>query len=320
MKFGHQYQESLRDGFPATWRDSAISYRQLKKCIKSVSRELAELGLDTNTLKLLLPPSKEQTDLPTAWSSDGSFQYRLEENQPSLSDCERFQPKLIFAVDEETGEPIDACLSKETRAHLQQLALEQGLTSLSVTADSCSTTSTVDREALITSDAASTNSATSVRAVRKVEVSLTSDSEFFNKLTEELSGLKTLQESEHEKLSHDIKALGDDLKQIVGPENKKSRAELDQWRRIFELYLDSRIFYSTNEMDHGSYNFIKARDHLQTFSNRLIGQEGVLKKFKRKESTLILSRFLQINAELLQNIHFHELNQTALKKILKSKL
>ncbi len=51
MKFAHEFEEALKkDDYPAHWVQSAISYRQLKKCIKKVQRELSDLGLDPETL------------------------------------------------------------------------------------------------------------------------------------------------------------------------------------------------------------------------------------------------------------------------------
>jgi hypothetical protein len=60
MKFGHSYsQHLLQDGFPAHWVESAISYRQLKKCIKRVEQELQGIGLDAASLALLLKSVEE---------------------------------------------------------------------------------------------------------------------------------------------------------------------------------------------------------------------------------------------------------------------
>ena len=61
MKFAHTFAETLSSGnFPAEWQAAAIQYRQLKKCIKRLSRELAELGLDVNTLRALISESQAQ--------------------------------------------------------------------------------------------------------------------------------------------------------------------------------------------------------------------------------------------------------------------
>ena len=48
MKFGQEYAAALaREDFPQHWLDSAIEYKQLKKCIKKVQRELDSIGLDS---------------------------------------------------------------------------------------------------------------------------------------------------------------------------------------------------------------------------------------------------------------------------------
>lgn len=54
MKFAHSFSEQLQSNeYPSEWLDAAIRYRQLKKCIKKVQRELAELGLTADMLKML---------------------------------------------------------------------------------------------------------------------------------------------------------------------------------------------------------------------------------------------------------------------------
>lgn len=51
MKFAHEYEAALKkEGYPDRWVKSAISYRQLKKCIKKVVKELSRIGLDPKTL------------------------------------------------------------------------------------------------------------------------------------------------------------------------------------------------------------------------------------------------------------------------------
>lgn len=63
MKFAHEFKDALeREGFPPHWIESAIPYGQLKKCIKKVKRELESFGLDSQTLGLLIPRSREKDD------------------------------------------------------------------------------------------------------------------------------------------------------------------------------------------------------------------------------------------------------------------
>lgn len=54
MKFAHRYSRTLEsEGFPVRWVHCAISYRLLKKCIKRVRSELADLGLPPEVLSHL---------------------------------------------------------------------------------------------------------------------------------------------------------------------------------------------------------------------------------------------------------------------------
>lgn len=58
MKFAHSFSQVLEEeDFPADWQAAAIRYRQLKKCIKKVQKELSELGLTAEILKSLVKQS-----------------------------------------------------------------------------------------------------------------------------------------------------------------------------------------------------------------------------------------------------------------------
>ena len=73
MKFAHEYEAALKQGgYPEHWVRSAISYRQLKKCIKRVETELLRIGLDPETLGQLW------RCLKTSNMSGAPFQYKFE--------------------------------------------------------------------------------------------------------------------------------------------------------------------------------------------------------------------------------------------------
>lgn len=75
MKFGHEFEEALqKDDYPAHWVQSAISYRQLKKCIKKVQRELSSLGLDSETLSHLWQSFDGRVQLGSS-NAEPPFQY-----------------------------------------------------------------------------------------------------------------------------------------------------------------------------------------------------------------------------------------------------
>jgi E3 ubiquitin-protein ligase BAH len=78
MKFAHNYSDALeREDYPSQWLDSAISYRQLKKCIKKVQKELSSLGLDPETLNILWQVSKEGNIDGASDLGSVGFRYRI---------------------------------------------------------------------------------------------------------------------------------------------------------------------------------------------------------------------------------------------------
>ena len=60
MKFAHAFEAALRqEEYPSRWIQSAISYRQLKKCIKEVQKELYSIGFDPTNIARIWPTVKE---------------------------------------------------------------------------------------------------------------------------------------------------------------------------------------------------------------------------------------------------------------------
>ena len=324
MKFGHAYKDFLEHGgFPPEWVASAISYQQLKKCIKRVKSELASLGLDPETLQQLLErvesTSKKEDD-------ERGFRYEFEKDgeEPGTKGSRGIvvKPKLLFLIDEATGEPVDARLSPETKRYIHALAISEQMTNVQIAddTDDNSLASTESRAESVTEGVTSSDSSrrASKTGHKLIEIPLTSDSQFFDMLQSELSGLAHLQDTEKHKIHDEISKVGDALVKAIDPSSKSGRADLDHWRRIFELYMDSRIFFNTGEQNHGAQQFSAAQERYNKFLDQAKKAE-LLKKFKRKESMGALQQFLHINLELLQNLRFQEINQTAMVKILKSK-
>lgn len=332
MKFGQTYQERLReDGFPQHWVENAISYKQLKKCIKRVEKELSDIGLDASTLKQLLEHEERESSTDSDGQADGEpFQYLLADptaaaNGEAATQMVVFRPKLLIAADKQTGEPIAASLSPETKDYLHKLALTQRMTDVRVTElpDSESTGESANLIASNTnlspaalSSLAKDASQAADRGLRMVEVPLTSDSEFFSTLQSSLSGLATLRRQEEKRLQDEVIRLGQEIAKITEPKGRKNRHDLAQWRKIFELYLEQNIFFSTNELDHGTRDSTEAEVRLRAFSDALKKQPEWT-KFRRKGSSSALDRFVQLNLDLLQHLRFQEINQMAMQKILK---
>jgi len=188
MKFGHLFKQTLRDeGFPPEWVDSAISYSQLKKCIKRLTDELQQVGLDPATLSKLL---KHVEDYNASTQEDDEqerpFEYILnpDSSRDNASPSRKaFHPKLLFYVNETSGEVLSAQLDDETRRKLQMLAVETGMSDLRVLDDSGSpmqSANSVDPASTMTTPSAMRAIATVIfDSVGAPEVLITSKSRVF---------------------------------------------------------------------------------------------------------------------------------------------
>lgn len=296
MKFAHQFKETLdRESFPEHWRAAAIPYSQLKKCLKKVRQELEEIGLDKETLQQLLAAQTVSPDgepVPMA-------RYNLDQ-APSNS----LRPCLSVFVHFQDGQAVDAALSPASRAFLQRLSGAQSsppVLRLPVPPD--------------VSQTAPATVKTTEAGLERIEVPLVFDGEFFNILQSDVDSLDALQQQEERSMESDIITLSEEVSAVTKP-HKIAKSDLNRWREIFDLYVDAQVFFSSHELDHGSRSSTKAVQQLVWFQNEILSR-GLLNKFKVPSSRLAYARFLQLNATLLQNLKFQEINKTAITKILK---
>ena len=122
-------------------------------------------------------------------------------------------------------------------------------------------------------------------------------------------------------MTDSIDALGNEISEVAKPRKgliNLSKSDLYRWREIFELYLAAQVFFSTNEATGGVRDSKKARNQLIWFQNE-VGKRQLSHKFKLESSAAAYSRFVELNALLLQNVEFQELNQKAVTKIIKSR-
>tara|TARA_R110002003_G_scaffold68_13_gene6138 strand:+ start:2057 stop:3049 length:993 start_codon:yes stop_codon:yes gene_type:complete len=323
MKFGHAFKQSLRnEGFPPEWVDSAISYSQLKKCIKRLTDELRQVGLDPETLSKLL---KHVEDYNASTDQDDDqerpFEYIL--NSDSGADASKsrkpFQPKLLFYVNETTGEVHSAKLDEDTKQKLQMLAVETGISDLRVVEDTASSLKSSDSVNLPSpTEAGQPNISKHRLGYRTVEIPLTSDTEFFTRLSSEVTGLEKLQEREEKRMHSQIEDLGKQIAKMTDPDKRSNRKTLAAWRQVFQIYVEEGIFFGNTETDHKSHDSDKAMQRLAEFSNK-VAQAGIVERLKKKDNLQALNMFMHINREILQGLRFGEINHSAMVKILKSK-
>ncbi|KAK0610430.1 SPX domain-containing protein [Bombardia bombarda] len=152
-----------------------------------------------------------------------------------------------------------------------------------------------------------------------VKIPLDSDAKFFSILQTDVSELDSLQSQECQSMNDDICILGSEISLVAKPHKgliRLSKSDLYRWREIFELYLAAQVFFSTTEAAGGSRNSGKARKQLIWFQDE-VNRRKLPHKFKLEASAAAYQRFLSLNATLLQNLQFQELNQTAITKIIK---
>lgn len=328
MKFAHDFKQSLAtQDFPPHWVDHAIPYSQLKKCLKKVQRELRELGLDPDTLRSLLDPNN---------TSAVALQYKLN----AATDSNLLRPKLTVNVHMRNGVPIDASLSSTSKEFLNKIAasisqdqwkhtsgsateLKTGIldcdsTPQAVSSPAESTPQSPDeaQHPPAPSELDATNpAAPDDGTYETIEVPLVFDGEFFDILQSDVNSLDTLQAQEEQRMNAEIVDLGKEVAQVAKP-SRFSKNDLARWRNIFELYLDAEVFFATHELDHGARSSQVALKQLQWFQSE-VETQGLVKQFKLPESRAAFTRFLSLNASLLKNLQFQELNKLAISKILK---
>lgn len=294
MKFGHSFKEALQgETYPQHWVDKAIPYGQLKKLLGKVREELTRNGYDPDTLHRLL--------------ADHNAEYRLR-----LENSHILRPKLVVRPSAST-----TCLRSDTAPKL--LMAGEPSTPASAPANAfpepSSSFSFVPQE----NPTSSPKTLAQAQDAGWVDIPLDSDTKFFNILQTDVVELDSLQTQERQSMNDGIHLLGDDIARLARPRKgviQFAKSDLYRWREIFELYLAAQIFFSTTETATGPRDSEKARKQLVWFQDE-VSKRQLLQKFKLKASAEAYTRFLELNATLLKNYKFQELNRTAVTKIIK---
>lgn len=293
MKFAHEFQAALqREGFPEDWVKAAFPYKQLKKSIKRVRNELEEHNVDL-------------ANLP-----EGSFEYDFE------GDRKGFTPKLTLIYEDKVNstatQPVRTVLSlfppdpPTTAETIASLSLDG-----SSNEESSSASITKTRAHLISDDKSNKSGFRQVEIV----IPLTFDTEFFQLIQGDVKTLDTIQERERNDLIQEIENLSKQLVQLSEP-SKYKKTDMNRWRELFEIYLEAGVFFSTSENNPGYRTSTIAKRQLEWFQSE-VTRRDLLSAFKLPASQEALSKFLQINVTLWQNLKYQEINQQAIGKILK---
>ncbi|KAK2747270.1 hypothetical protein FQN57_002168 [Myotisia sp. PD_48] len=324
LQFGHNYRERLEnEGFPAHWVHSAISYRQLKKCIKKVRAELLELGLGPDVLNQFWA-TESQLDGDDGEEDEAlsrvGFYYSFQQTECTSSSS--VAPMLTFAMGPGISlkcQLLPCPTTGSTTTPLPLLLLQSPpstepppLASDTIAKDlmpSSATTHFAGVNYKTQFDICSENSQ------KSIQIPLSADSEFFRILRKGLSKLEQLQEQQKTELEDQIVLLHRSMVKVADTSSGRKHPSLYAWREIFRLYMDMQVFFSTGEIDCGERSSETAHKQLQKFQYELM-KTNHSKKLK-KEGRHALESFLKINMAILQNLKFHEINGLAFTKILK---
>ncbi|KAF2717372.1 hypothetical protein K431DRAFT_277001 [Polychaeton citri CBS 116435] len=329
MKFGREFQQTLdRERFPKEWVASAVEYKHLKKCIRKVQSELEEIGLHPDTLGQFsqwLKEAQQEEDERLASGGEG-----INELKTKIKKGE-FVPQLRVLIDRNTGQPIDATLTTETKDSLKSLASSDRLLALRRSEARRSELHSPPSEE---GDRASRSNAHSnetpperrpsnVDETTWVEVPLASAQHFFALLEPKLRELEALNAREEQNLSDQIMDLGDMVQDVTEPvregyeaKRKVSYRDLYFWREMFRLYLEKPIFFSTTERNRGALTFDEAKARLEEYDQKL-RSTGLMSKMKTPLAKAAAQQFLDLNVDILRIMHFQEMNARAMRKILK---
>lgn len=324
MKFGQEYQSFFaHEDLSDEWRESAIDYKYLKKCIKKVRGELTSIGLDADTIGHM----SEWIDAPqTKQHDDSESKGYYSAVEPGLDTVlEEFVPQLRVLVDSKTGRPLDATLTPETKASLQTLARhEMILSGRRAQFGGAVQPAAPPRRGSADEDADTPARSTSPEHdARWVQLPLASARDFFDLLEPKLEELDALRIAETKKLEEDILDLGDAVEDVIEPvkagfeaKREMSYRDLYFWREMFRLYMEKPVFYSETEARRGALTFGEAKSRLQAYDEQL-RTSGLMDKMKTPQARRAAQQFLNVNLEILKVMHFQEMNARAMSKILK---
>lgn len=228
------------------------------------------------------------------------------------------RPTLTVDVHLKDGVVIDASLTPTSRRFLEKIATEiaQNRRQSSVDTVISETDMPATSQELLDNDAFERQKR-SPGVYETIEVPLVFDSQFFEMLQSDVENIDALQADEQKSMSEEIIELRREISGVSKP-TRFSKTDLSQWRHIFELYLDAEVFFATTERNHGARSSQAALKQLQWFQGE-IDKRRLAQGFKLRESQMAFARFLNLNAILLKNLQFQELNRLAVVKILKSK-
>ncbi|KAF8874442.1 SPX domain-containing protein [Infundibulicybe gibba] len=350
MHFSKTYAQLL-ESLPLELRENAIQYRQLKKLINQIVRELSALGLGPTVLEGLFLEAERNMSSPSmdSISSDESTSGLAEVDETVGEDVQRKEerheelhgPKVVYEVSRgEAGieprlrvwldtsadrdEPIEIRKDDKSKGSRVGLLLGEGATECVPLPSAPSPPPRL-------------NAPGSPSHPHEVVIPLVSDTAFFQMLSGALQAVSTHLITAHADFVGALQTLERDIADTARPASETrggtsaaagvgrivalaggSKSDLNSWREIFQLYIEAEVFESVSEASRGERSVEESEERLKAFAERVaVRGLGDRRKLRMGKSRDALESFLGLNLYILNVKKFQYANAEATRKILK---
>ncbi|OWB69089.1 metal ion binding protein [[Candida] boidinii] len=321
MKFAKLFQQTLNEeNLPQDWLDHAIQYKALKKRINKVVDELNNIGIQSDQLKFHYNISKNENTLSPYLilnvnvNIENLLVSKLNELDYKYEINELITEKIV-EIDNDDEEEEDDSNNDNVNIHLRKSMLIYSNDDSDNESYKCASSVLQYDTASITSNITclSDNSIEKKKSF-EIKIYLHEDTKFFQTLYEEIEGLTELRKQQEIEIIKKIESIANIVSKNGDP--KKRKTDLFIWREIFQLYIETEIFFSTFEKSAGERNIKQSRQKYDEYLIKM-NELKLSSKFKHSSSNIALQNFNDLNANLLKISNFQILNSIALTKILK---
>ncbi|RIB13167.1 hypothetical protein C2G38_2019344 [Gigaspora rosea] len=143
-------------------------------------------------------------------------------------------------------------------------------------------------------------------------IELEADGEFFVTLLKEVYQLNCLQKQNQDKFLINLQ----DIKQMLIEVTSPFKKDIYTWRKIFQIYLEYKIFVGNTESDREERNWEFSQSQLTCFIDR-IDNSHLVKRLKHPLSKIVYENFVKLNIRLILMKKFQYFNQLATTKLIK---
>ncbi|QPG77144.1 hypothetical protein FOA43_004548 [Brettanomyces nanus] len=337
MKFAKTFQKVLaEETLPDEWMEKAIRYKSLKKIINKTVSELESVGVSRNDMTINYEISKLKRRIRPVLTMNVSplSEALIVDKLDTLGYNYEIKPlKSQSQSEPESDDHESGTTELETPENSSYSTLQKFSDKLQVQLpeptmdDRASVESSIEASAVSflktpISTTTAPSSASIVTAVNpfddepfyQITVSLHEDAKFFQMLYEEIEALNDFSDERENEITDWVEKIADIVAKVSSPEVRKN--DLYTWRKIFQIYMDSQIFFSTIEQSAGVLSNATSKIRYGKFLEK-IEKEKLVQHFKLKESLDGFMEFKALNESILKVSNFQALNIMAISKILK---